>query len=365
MLQVKDVVRRPQKDQVEASSSMGVAFTELTDAEFADAISASVDTDEDLDEESIVDVAFTEVTDTEATDTIIASAITDEEFTAQVEGMIMKCNGLPWAVVKGGRRVQFDSAPPANRIARTSIVVTSEWYNKVPFGGHFRQGGRVIGTHGQPACFVMSGLKWCTDCLELITDNGSNIDFVSGQEFSRFPNGPALRCNRANSDQAGEESRRDIATMMMQSNQLRYSHPHHRGNGLCVSMTSARGAGCNRHSCVGHGHSDATLQQCDATDRAQMWSYADNRLRSQLISGWCLTVDSSLDHGHCEPLTLAQCDSTNSRQHFVREQVGGSTVWRNTGASNLAIDSDSYRNSDNNWIWACPGTNTAKYFDMN
>merc|ERR1719223_2306091 len=60
--------------------------------------------------------------------------------------------------------------------------------------------------------------------------------------------------------------------------------------------------------------------------------------------------------------TLQACESHDTRQQFAQESHGGSTVWRNI-ATNLAIDSNSYRNSVDNWIWACPGTNTAKYFN--
>lgn len=148
--------------------------------------------------------------------------------------------------------------------------------------------------------------------------------------------------------------------------QLRYSNPDHAANGLCVSMTQARGAGCSSNGvCIGHGNSDATLQHCDASDAAQMWTYTDGQLRSSLFSNACLTVGQSSNHGDCEPFTLQQCarGAAAGRQQFTTEAVAGTTVWRNA-ATNLAIDSDSWRNTVDNWIWACSGTNTAKYFNL-
>jgi len=145
---------------------------------------------------------------------------------------------------------------------------------------------------------------------------------------------------------------------------LRYAHPNHAGNGLCISMSSARGAGCDSNGvCVGHGNSDATMQNCDDADAGQLWSYTGGQLRSSLFPNACLTVGTSSNHGACEPFTLQECSASNARQQFNTESTAGTTVWRNT-ATNLAIDSDSYRNTVNNWIWACPGTNTAKYFNL-
>jgi len=141
--------------------------------------------------------------------------------------------------------------------------------------------------------------------------------------------------------------------------QLQYSV----SNGLCVSMSSnAREAGCTLDSCVGHGASDATLQTCDITDAGQFYTYSEGQLRSGLGNGRCLSVGTSSTHGSCEPFTLQTCDATNTRQQFTQESYDGSTIWRNT-ATNLAIDSDSYRNTQDNWIWACPGSNTAKMFN--
>jgi hypothetical protein len=156
----------------------------------------------------------------------------------------------------------------------------------------------------------------------------------------------------------------------MELMQLKYMNPDVGSNGLCVSMTANMrdGAGCSTDGCVNNGASDATMQTCDTMDAGQMFSYdASTGLLHSAMSGnngRCLTVGASSTHGACEPFTLAACDAGNTRQQFDMEAVSGSSdqkVWRNI-ATHLAIDSDSWRNTVDNWIWACPGTNTAKYF---
>lgn len=147
--------------------------------------------------------------------------------------------------------------------------------------------------------------------------------------------------------------------------QLKYANPSVGSDGMCVSMSQMRsGAGCDATSCLNNGASDATFQVCDSTDSGQLfaWDETNGQLVSAMSGNRCLHVGTSSTHGSCEPFTLEACDSSNTRQQFTQESVSGATVFRNT-ATNLAIDSDSYRNTVNNWIWACPGTNTAKYFN--
>jgi len=155
---------------------------------------------------------------------------------------------------------------------------------------------------------------------------------------------------------------------------LQYGHPsYNTDSGLCVSMSHNHGdlsgllpsnAGCDATSCLNNGNSDATMQRCNAADAGQRFlvDVSTGQLRSTMGPNLCLHVGVSSNHGACEPFTLQACMSTDDRQRFAQESHDGSTVWRNL-ATNLAIDSDSYRNTVDNWIWACPGTNTAKYFN--
>jgi len=147
---------------------------------------------------------------------------------------------------------------------------------------------------------------------------------------------------------------------------LQYSNPTVGANGLCVSMSHNSGgnAGCTENSCNMNPDSDATMQTCDSSDAGQKYIHDTHsgQLRSSLGANRCLHVSTSSSHGGCEPFTLQPCMAHETRQQFNLESHAGTTVWRNV-ATNLAIDSDSYRNTVGNWIWACGGTNAAKYFD--
>jgi len=185
--------------------------------------------------------------------------------------------------------------------------------------------------------------------------------------FTRGQNGDwAAHFNRGSGNNDGGYSKVCHTAFV----QLKYMNPDVGANGLCVSMTAnlRDGAGCSTSSCLNNGASDATLQVCDSMDAGQMFSHdASTGLLHSAMTGnsnRCLTVGQSNTHGACEPFTLANCDAGSNRQQFDMEAVAGSSdqkVWRNI-ATGLAIDSDSYRNTVDNWIWACPGTNTAKYF---
>jgi len=149
---------------------------------------------------------------------------------------------------------------------------------------------------------------------------------------------------------------------------LRYANPTASGDLLCVSMSTASGdrntAGCDATSCGARAESDATMQVCNSADDGQSFIHTSTgQLRSKLGNNRCLHVGASSAHGACEPFTLQTCAAHETRQQFNTESYQGSTIWRNV-ATDLAIDSDSYRNTVNNWIWACPGSNTAKMFNF-
>merc|ERR1719329_2134162 len=142
---------------------------------------------------------------------------------------------------------------------------------------------------------------------------------------------------------------------------------------LCLSVaTSHRGtAGCATAGgvlgCADNVASDTTLQVCNENDDNQRFglyrSGSHYILRSLLGDNQCLTVSQSTHHSACEPFTLAPC-ADSDRQKFIEEKVrrfDGVKIWRNVGTG-LAIDVDSYANRVNQWIWACPGDNAAKYW---
>lgn len=124
--------------------------------------------------------------------------------------------------------------------------------------------------------------------------------------------------------------------------------------------------------CAGNEASDATLQVCHLGNDDQRFGVhptgdGNYTLRSLLSHNLCLTVSQSATHSQCQPLTLTTCadfaGGVNS-QIFVEEDVtgfAGVKIWRNK-ATSLAIDVDSLENKVDQWVWACPGSNAAKYW---
>merc|ERR1719329_29673 len=142
---------------------------------------------------------------------------------------------------------------------------------------------------------------------------------------------------------------------------------------LCLSVATSRlgTAGCaiagGVLGCADNVASDTTLQVCNENDDNQRFglyrSGSHYTLRSLLGDNQCLTVSQSTRHSACEPFTLAPC-ADSDRQKFVEENVrrfDGVKIWRNVGTG-LSIDVDSYAKRVNQWIWACPGDNAAKYW---
>jgi len=138
--------------------------------------------------------------------------------------------------------------------------------------------------------------------------------------------------------------------------------------GLCLSLGKSHEgtAGCDGGGCSGSGNSDATLQPCNAADEFQSFTYRDSDKLLRSESGdkdQCVRLSVVGNPYQCEPFTLEDCDATDAWQQFTKESVGGgSTVWRNNETAR-AIDVSHWKNIKDNWVWACGGTNGAKYFD--
>jgi len=111
-----------------------------------------------------------------------------------LEGYLMSSAGLPLTMVRGGERLQFALRPPADRLARSSIEVSSEVFHAVPFGASMAANAPVIGADGRPAAFHLDNRLWPVSCLEVITDNGSSIQSVSAAEWDAVPLAHSLHC---------------------------------------------------------------------------------------------------------------------------------------------------------------------------
>jgi hypothetical protein len=110
-----------------------------------------------------------------------------------LDSKLIVCDGLPLALVIGGKRLQFAN-PVGFRFSKQVVNVSSAFYNTIPYGASLSLGAKCIGT-GQPACFVLDdGRKWPVSCIEAITDIGSSIQEVSLDEYNSYPTGPSLIC---------------------------------------------------------------------------------------------------------------------------------------------------------------------------
>jgi hypothetical protein len=115
------------------------------------------------------------------------------------EGCAMQCNGLPPALVVGGIRLQFASWTPLFHLTRNVFGVTDWVYGQVHYGASMQTGARVLGINGKPAAFLLDDDRlWKTDCGEVITSNGSSIDFNHPGEYTQREQagkvGPGLIC---------------------------------------------------------------------------------------------------------------------------------------------------------------------------
>ncbi|MCA9599120.1 MAG: hypothetical protein KC776_37675 [Myxococcales bacterium] len=112
-----------------------------------------------------------------------------------LEGTLLVSPGKPLTLVRGGERLQFASAAPAARLARTSLDVPESIFYAVPFGASMQSGAPVVGATGRPAAFKLDQDRlWPASCLELITDNGSSIASISVAEFDAYPMASSLYC---------------------------------------------------------------------------------------------------------------------------------------------------------------------------
>jgi hypothetical protein len=112
-----------------------------------------------------------------------------------LEGTLLVSPQKPLTLVRGGERLQFASATPAARLARTSLDVSASIFDAVPFGGSMHTGDPVVGATGRPAAFKLDGNRlWPASCIGLITDNGSSIATIPVSEYDSYAAAPSLYC---------------------------------------------------------------------------------------------------------------------------------------------------------------------------
>jgi predicted GH43/DUF377 family glycosyl hydrolase len=128
-------------------------------------------------------------------DLVLNRSCADVPVPAVYEGSLIAATGTPLTMVVSGERLQFALQPPAARLARNYFAVSPAVFDAIPFGASLQSGATVIGAPGRPAAFQLDNDRlWPVSCLELITDNGSNIASVDVAAFDAHPSGHSLYC---------------------------------------------------------------------------------------------------------------------------------------------------------------------------
>jgi hypothetical protein len=98
-------------------------------------------------------------------------------------------------MVRSGKRLQFALAPPAERLARTSVDPGANVFNMIPYGASVYSANKVLGAPGRPAAYLLDdGRLWPISCIGEITDDQSSITSVTQAEFDNYQAGPSLYC---------------------------------------------------------------------------------------------------------------------------------------------------------------------------
>ncbi len=101
------------------------------------------------------------------------------------EGYLLHSAGLPLTLVKGGQRLQFALAGPAQQLSRNGTFVPSDLSHRLPYGASMHPGAAVYGAAGRPAAFFLDGGRlWPVSCLEAITSNNSSITGTSVSQWA-------------------------------------------------------------------------------------------------------------------------------------------------------------------------------------
>jgi hypothetical protein len=114
---------------------------------------------------------------------------------ALYDGSLVACPGLPLSLITGGVRLQWAVAAPALHVSDAQFTVSNAVFNAIPYGASVPLGATALGAPNRPAALLLDGgLLWPVGCLEVITDNGSNITMVSDADWDAHAQGQSLFC---------------------------------------------------------------------------------------------------------------------------------------------------------------------------
>lgn len=94
----------------------------------------------------------------------------------------------PWALINGGRRIQFAVADCINNFSNIFSVVTDSVFNNIPYAASILNGAQVVHAPAKPAAFVTAeGSLAPVDNAKPISDNNSFIPPpIAGVEYDQI-----------------------------------------------------------------------------------------------------------------------------------------------------------------------------------
>jgi hypothetical protein len=111
------------------------------------------------------------------------------------DGSLIVCANMPLALVIGGVRLQWSAFAPALHVTEAQFPVSLDVYNQIPYGASVSLGAEVLGAPNRPPALLLDGQRlWPVGCISLITDNGSNITFITDAEWDSYETGQSLFC---------------------------------------------------------------------------------------------------------------------------------------------------------------------------
>lgn len=113
------------------------------------------------------------------------------------EGAVVVAPGRPPAFVVDGGRLRVERAAVRARLGLSVIEISPAVYDAIPYRASLTSGAEVLGAGERPAAFHLDdGRLWPVDCLEAITDNDSEITYVSQTDWDTIEQASSLRCLR-------------------------------------------------------------------------------------------------------------------------------------------------------------------------
>ncbi len=112
-----------------------------------------------------------------------------------LEGTLLSVPSKPLTLVRGGGRLQFALAPPAVRLARTSVDPGVDVFDALPYAASVFSSNMALGATGKPGAYLLDdGRLWPVSCLAELTDDSTTLTAVGVVQYTAYAQGPSLYC---------------------------------------------------------------------------------------------------------------------------------------------------------------------------